>query len=96
MTAALRSSVALLVVIAVAGAITAAAPAFAKPNNGAYQNSSEGNKAARAKKCSSVKHHLDMAEKAAEAKAGTPAAQPYSDLADQYWAQGVSLGCWQN
>ncbi|MEO6014218.1 MAG: hypothetical protein ABIQ30_11630 [Devosia sp.] len=95
MTAALRSSVALLIVIAVAGAIPAD-PAFAKPNNGAFQNSSEGNKATRAKRCSNIKHNLEMAEKAADAKAGTPAAQPYSDLADQYWAQGVQFGCWQN
>jgi len=95
MTAALRSSVALLVVIAVAGVTATAAPAFAKPNNGAYQNSAEANKT-RAKQCTNLKHHLTMAEKAAEEKAGTAAAQPYSDLADQYWAAGVSLGCWQD
>jgi hypothetical protein len=73
---------------------TLAAPALAAPNNGAFQRSGEGLKVKVDQAlCASVKGWLDNAEKEADKRAGTAAAEKWSKLADGFWADGVSLGC---
>ena len=43
--------------------------------------------------CKDVKGYLDNAETKADQHAGTPAAAKWSKLADNFWDDGVALGC---
>jgi len=91
----LRRPVSLILAAALLSAsVTATAPAFAKPNTGAYAKSGEAFKAQMNDNlCGSVKGYLDHAEKEADKRAGTKAAEKWSKLADSWWQTGVDLGC---
>ena len=43
--------------------------------------------------CAGVKDNLDMAEREADKRAGTKAAEKYAKLADSAWELGHSAGC---
>jgi hypothetical protein len=84
-----------LVILAVAAlAATSITPTFAKPNNGAYARSGEAfKKQMYDDHCAGLKNDLDHAEKEADARAGTKAAEKYSKLADGAWEMGHAAGC---
>ena len=83
-----------LVVLVAALAATSLTPTFAKPNNGAYARSGEAFKKQMYDDfCAGIKDNLDMAEKEADKRAGTKAAEPYAKEADQWWAAGERNGC---
>jgi hypothetical protein len=70
-----------------------AAPAMARPNNGGYAKSAEALMKEQVQACSVMKDMLDLAESEADARAGTKAAAPYAEEADEWWAAGVRAGC---
>ena len=68
--------------------------ALAAPNDGRYQKSGEALKAQMDDDlCGPVNGYLDHAEKEADKRAGTKAAEKWSKLADSWWQTGVDLGC---
>lgn len=70
------------------------AAAFARPNNGGFQRSSEGNTVAvAADACDTFKTLLDRAEKKAARRAGTKAAAPHAREADLWWDAAAAQGC---
>ncbi len=84
-----------LVILAVAAlAATSISPTLAKPNNGAYAKSGEAFKKQMYDDfCAGIKDNLDFAEKEADKRAGTKAAEKYAKLADSAWELGHNAGC---
>jgi len=73
--------------------LTLIAPALAAPNNGAFQQSSAGNKKGDGDLCGYLKRELAYRENEADKRAGTPAAAKWSKLADQSWDNAVDANC---
>ena len=89
----LRRPVSLILAVALLS-VTAAAPVFAKPNNGAYARSGEAfKKQLYDEYCAGMKGDLDHAEKEADKVAGTKAAEPWAKRADAAWEMGHKAGC---
>ena len=83
-----------LVVLVAALAATSLTPTFAKPNNGAYARSGEAFKKQMYDDfCAGIKDNLDMAEKEADKRAGTKAAEKWAKAADSAWELGHNAGC---
>ena len=81
----------ILIATALIGAV--ASPALASPNDHRFQKSSEGMKAAQANLCNLMHDRLTIAEREADKRAGTKAAEPYAKEADEWWAAGERNGC---
>ena len=89
----LRRPVSLILAVSLLS-VAASAPALAAPNDGRYQKSGEALKSQMDDDlCGPVKGYLDHAEKEADKRAGTKAAEKWSKLADSWWQTGVDLGC---
>lgn len=87
-----RNALVLLVVAAIAAATIT--PTFASPNNGAYARSGEAFKNKMyADHCAGLKNDLDKAEKEADKRAGTKAAEKWAKAADDVWKIGHESGC---
>jgi hypothetical protein len=82
-----------VVILAFAAASTVATASSASPNDHRFAKSSEGMKMAQANVCQLMKDYLDIAEREADKRAGTKAAEPYAKEADQWWAAGERNGC---
>lgn len=80
-----------LVTLLTVAALTA--PALAAPNDGRFARSSEGLKLARADVCQLMHDYLTEAERQADQRAGTKAAEKYAKEADEWWAAGERNGC---
>ena len=80
-----------LVAAALVGAI--ATPVSAAKNDHRFKWSVEAAKAAHDDVCSKTYGWMRNAEKEADKRAGTKAAEKYSNLADEFWEDGVGLGC---
>jgi hypothetical protein len=72
---------------------TLAAPALAAPNDGRYKKSSEAMKKEWEGGCALYKDMVDLAEREADKRAGTKAAEKYAKEADSWWAAGEAHGC---
>ena len=73
--------------------LIATTSSLAIPNDHRFGKSSEGMKLATANVCSLMKDYLDIAEREADKRAGTKAAEKYSREADEWWAAGERNGC---
>jgi hypothetical protein len=73
--------------------VTTATASLAAPNDHRFAKSSEGMKLATANVCQLMKDYLDIAEREADKRAGTKAAEKYSKEADEWWAAGERNNC---
>ncbi|RYE11192.1 MAG: hypothetical protein EOP22_01565 [Hyphomicrobiales bacterium] len=78
--------------LAIALMLSAAAtvPSSAQPNDGRYQSSNEGR---RNNMCGLYWDLLKVAEREADKRSGTKAAEKYAKEADSWWEAGENAGC---
>lgn len=83
-----------LTLIAVLTASTLiASPVFAKPNNGAFNRSSDAAKMQLASDCRNFKERLAIEEADADSKSGTPEAKGPEESANAIFTAAQKRGC---